>query len=216
MERRAVGVWVVEDRGEDGRAGGLRHHAADLGLQMEQGDRDSGILFPLVPGARIRDWRVLDGREQARLRSSRWHARTSATMREARPPRKDLSHFFRSRKATMRHAFHVHQKFRATELKMGYLGGLGHLCGLWLEFRPESLRCLGRSGFAPACPAGSTIHQHTTQLSDNIRPRDYLPKVEPPNVNLLNAEKSLRCRAAALAGCGYLSVCQKTNFGNSQ
>ena len=97
MERRAVGVWVVEDRGEDGRAGGLRHHAADLGLQMEQGDRDSGILFPLVPGARIRDWRaVLDGREQARLRSSRWHlarTRTSATMREARPPRKDLSHF---------------------------------------------------------------------------------------------------------------------------
>ena len=141
MERRAVGVWVVEDRGEDGRAGGLRHHAADLGLQMEQGDRDSGILFPLVPGARIpiRDWRVLDGREQARLRSSRWHARTSATMREARPPRKDLSHFSEpeGHDAPCFSRSPEISSYGSQNGNMGYLGGLGHLCGLWLEFRPD-------------------------------------------------------------------------------
>ena len=111
---------------------------------------------------------LMDGSKRAfdHLVGMRTRAQVQRCGRRARLEK--ICRIFRSRKATMRHAFHVHQKFRATDLKMGYmyLGGLGHLCGLWLEFRPESLRCLGRSGFAPACPAGSTIHQHTTQLSD--------------------------------------------------
>ena len=99
-----------------------------------------------------------------------------------------ICRIFRSRKATMRHAFHVHQKFRATDLKMGIwdtLAAWDTSAGSGSSFVqiPSVFREIR---FRASMP--SRQHhpdQHTTQLSDNIRPRDYLPK-EPPNVNLLN------------------------------